>query len=44
MRRRWGLFLIGLLGARCVVTGERIYPRDRPAHERDEHATEGSCQ
>jgi hypothetical protein len=39
VRRRWDLFLTGLLGARCRLgCGARVFVADVRAHEDVEHA------
>jgi hypothetical protein len=32
-----------VLGPRCHVTGEHVYPRDRANHESVNHPGEGTC-
>lgn len=32
-----------ILGPRCKVTGDRVYPRDRAHHEYADHYGEGPC-
>lgn len=39
----WATLLDRLLGPRCAVTGERVFPRDRSDHEGVNHPEEGGC-
>lgn len=32
-----------VFGPRCIVTGDRVFPADRRAHEGTEHPTDGPC-
>lgn len=39
-RELWGIFLDALLGPKCVICGERVFPKDREAHAHWEHGDE----
>lgn len=40
MRQMTRLILDGLLGPRCLVCRERVFPRDRAQHDATEHPGE----
>ena len=40
---RWARLLDAILGPKCAITGERIFPRDMAAHSLREHGVEGTC-
>jgi hypothetical protein len=40
MSELWGMFLDTLLGPRCVLCGERVFPRDRSTHAWVDHGDE----
>jgi hypothetical protein len=40
MTELWGILLDTLLGSRCLICGERVFPRDRSAHAYWEHGDE----
>jgi hypothetical protein len=40
MSELWGILLDTLLGPRCVLCGERTFPKDRAAHAYWDHGDE----
>jgi hypothetical protein len=40
MSELWGMFLDALLGPRCCLCGERVFPNDRRDHAYWDHGDE----
>jgi uncharacterized OB-fold protein len=40
MSELWGMFLDALLGSRCPICGQRVFPNDRSVHAWVDHGDE----